>query len=33
MMGGKQENILRECEQFVIRLIEKFDKQVKISRM
>ena len=33
MMGGKQENILKECEQFVIRLIEKFDKQVKISRM
>ena len=33
MMGGKQENILKECEQFVISLIEKFDKQVKISRM
>ena len=33
MMGGKQENILKECEQFVISLIEKFDRQVKISRM
>ena len=33
MMGGKEENILKECEQFVISLIEKFDKQVTVSRM
>ena len=26
MMGGREENILKECELFVISLIEKFDK-------
>ena len=26
MMGGKDENILKECEHFVASLIEKFDK-------
>ena len=26
MMGGREEHILKECEQFVISLIEKFDK-------
>ena len=26
MMGGREENILKECELFVINLIEKFDK-------
>ena len=26
MMGGREEHILKECELFVISLIEKFDK-------
>ena len=31
MMGGREENILKECEEFVIGLIKRFDKSVKIS--
>ena len=31
MMGGREENILKECEEFVIALIKRFDKSVEIS--
>ena len=31
MMGGTEENILKECEMFVISLIKKFDKRVESS--
>ena len=31
MMGGRKENILKECELFVITLIEKFDKHQETS--
>ena len=31
MMGGTEENILKECEIFVINLIKKFDKRVESS--
>ena len=31
MMGGTEQNILKECEMFVISLIKKFNKQVKTS--
>ena len=27
MMGGTEQNILKECEMFVISLIKKFDKR------
>ena len=32
MMGGTEENILKECEEFVMSLIQKFDKRVESSR-
>ena len=31
MMGGTEETILKECEEFVICLIKKFDNQVESS--
>ena len=31
MMGGRKKNILKECEEFVINLIKKFDKRVESS--
>ena len=31
MMGAREENILKECEEFVITLIKRFDKSVEIS--
>ena len=31
MMGGRKENILKECEKFVISLIKKFDKRLETS--
>ena len=31
MMGGTEQNILKECEKLVISLIEKFDKRVESS--
>ena len=31
MMGGTEENTLKECEMFVISLIKKFDKGVETS--
>ena len=31
MMGGRKKNILKECEEFVISLIKKFDKRVESS--
>ena len=32
MMGGRKENILKECEEFVMSLIQKFDKRLESSR-
>ena len=31
MMGGTEEDILKECELLVISLIKKFDKRVETS--
>ena len=31
MIGGTEQNILKECEMFVISLIKKFNKQVETS--
>ena len=31
MMGGRGEDILKECELFVISLIKKFEQQVETS--